>query len=174
MSPSRMTLALGAVLILVGAAIPAAQADSSLFGAVCFPVGDLADATTAGWGVGGFLTTQVAPRVDLGGFVAYTDFVVDTTQPGGGAQYGPTLGAWEFQGLGQFALAPAWKAFLGLGVANYAGRDERGDSQRRTEFAWQLGAAYQLRPFEGRLAYHQIATDGGLTGWIAVSAGILF
>jgi hypothetical protein len=169
----QFTAALLPILAVVLAAAPPAQADSSLLGAVCFPTGDLADVTTAGWSLGGYLTRVLSPRADVGAFGSYTDFVVDTTQPGGGARFGPTLSAWELHGLGQLRFGAA-KGFLGLGIANYSGRDERGDSERRTGFSWQVGVAYQFAPFEGRLSYHQLHAEGGDAGWIALSAGILF
>ena len=165
-----LTLVLAASL----AAAPSVRADSSLFGAVAFPTGDLADVTTAGWSIGGYLTRDLAPRLDGGLLVAYTDFVVDTTQPGGGAQFGPTLSAWEIEALGQLALAASIKATVGVGIGNYSGRDERGQAERRTGFAWQLGVAYEIAPFELRLGYHQLHAEGGNAGWVGAAAGILF
>jgi hypothetical protein len=174
MTRSRTAPLLALALAAGLAAAPAAHADSSLFGAVAFPNGDLADVTTAGWSIGGYLTRDLAPRLDAGLLVAYTDFVVDTTQPGGGAQFGPTLSAWEIEALAQYGLGATVKAFLGLGIGNYSGRDERGDAQRKTAFAWQAGLAYRIEPFELRLAYHYLDAEGGSAGWIGAAAGILF
>jgi hypothetical protein len=162
---------LGAVLVLV-VATPAARAESSLYGGPAFPTGELANATTAGFSFGGYLTGPVLPWLEVGGNVAYNDFTVDTTQPGAGAQFGPTLSAWEFHALGQAEVA-FLQLFLGLGAANYSGRDDAGESQRQTDFAWQAGAAARWYFMEFRLGYHQITTDGVHANWIGVTFGVI-
>ncbi len=161
------------VVALVVAAAPAAQADSSLFFGFNFPTGEFADITTSGWSMGGYSTTNVAPTVDVGGYISYTDFVVDTTQPGAGAQFGPSLNAWEFAALGQIKIL-FLKGYLGLGFANYSGFDENGDSKRQNAFAWPAGVAAHWTIIEGRLGYHQINTDGISPGWVSLTVGILF
>ena len=168
---SSVFIVVAALLIL--AATSAARADSSLFFSVDIPTGELADATTAGWAMGGYSTSNVLPTVAIGGFVAYNDFVVDTTVPGAGAQYGPTLNAWEIEAFGQVDIL-FLKGVLGLGIANYSGLDEEGESQRKTDFAWQIGVAARFYILEGQLVFHQISTDGVKPNWISLTAGILF
>lgn len=162
-----------AAAILILAAAPAALAETSLFGSVGFPTGDFAKVTTAGWSFGGYATKSVLPSVAVGGYVAYTDFVVDTTAPGAGLRYGPSLNAWEIEALGQVDIR-SLKGILGLGVANYSGIDDAGNSQRKSGFAWQLGVAARFTFLEGQLVYHQIKADGGTANWIGLSAGMLF
>jgi len=163
---------IGAALAIL-ASTPAARAESSLFFGVDFPTGDLANATTAGWSMGGYSTGNVLPAVAVGGFVAYNDFVVDTTVPGAGAQYGPTLNAWEIEAFGQVDIL-SLKGIIGLGIANYSGLDEEGESQRKTNFAWQIGVAARFYILEGQLVFHQISTEGVKPNWISLTAGILF
>jgi hypothetical protein len=129
-------------------------------------------ATTAGFTFGGYVTGPVLPWLELGGDVAYNDFTVDTTQPGAGAQFGPTLSGWEFHALGQAEVA-FLQLFLGLGAANYSGRDDAGEAQRQTDFSWQAGAAARWFFMEFRVGYHQISTGGVNANWIGVTFGVM-
>lgn len=173
MTPCRHRAATVAAAILVLAAATTVHAEASLFGGFNFPTGEFAKVTTSGWSFGGYATRDVLPGVAAGGSLTYTDFVVDNTDLNAGLRYGPSLSAWEFAALGKVNILSV-RGIVGLGLANYSGIDDSGDSTRKSGFAWQLGVAAPFFFLEGQLAYHQITTDGGSANWIGLTGGMLF
>jgi len=151
-------------LITVGAA-SSATAGSSVFGGANFPTGDFNNGSDVGWVLGGYHTAPVIPMlVDVGGTLAYNKFSLSSDD---------SFNAWELQALGQVNIL-FLKGFLGLGLANFSGFDDDGNSDRRTKWAWQLGAAAQFLMLEGRLAYHKIDVGEGSVNWVSLTVGLNF
>ncbi len=160
-------------ILLVLSTAPAAQADSSAFFGINFPTGDFTNAAGTGWNLGAYVTGNLLPIVDVGAIVAYNDFSTKQDNHEVGAVFGPTVNAWEFEALGQVNIL-FLKGFIGLGFANYSGVDDAGESKRKTDFAWQVGAAMKALLLEWRLSYHQFSAEQTSVNWISLSAGIVF
>ena len=171
----KSSLLLTMIILLTLGTASAASAGGAIFLGANFPTGGFADGAKTGWSAGGYYTADLMPIVDIGGLVAYNDWSTDAGAIAQGATdpFGGSINAWEIHALGQLKVA-VFKGFLGLGLANYKGLNDMGESSRETAFSWQLGMAANIAMLEGRLGYHQIPVDGGSINWVKVSVGLNF
>jgi len=174
MTCRRSTLVSACLACLILASAPAAHAGASIFAGVNFPTGDFNEGAKTGWALGGYYTWDLLPLVDVGATVAYNDFSLGLSGiPDLDEAFGTSFNAWEVEALGQVNVL-IFKAFLGLGLANYTGIDADGSDKRKTKFAWQVGLAAEFFILEARLGYHQINTDASSPNWVALTLGLTF
>jgi len=175
MTIRKPSVVFATVAFLILAAAPMAHAGGSIFGGVNFPTGEFNDGASTGWNLGGYYTAGLIPLVEIGGLVAYNDFsgamnfIPDEIDD----IFGYSINAWGIEDLGQVNLL-FMRGFLGLGIANSTGIDEEGGSDRKTNFAWQVGLAMKFLMLEGRLGYHQINAEQSSPNWVGLTVGLVF
>jgi|GEM_PF-6581393 len=162
-----------AILLSLGSA-STASAGGSIFAGVDFPTGGFSDGAKTGWTAGGIYGFDLMPIVDLGAYVAYSDFSTSLTD----IQViddalGGSINVWELHALGSLSFG-FLKGSLGLGVASYSDVDENLESSRSTDFSWQLGLAASFSKLEARLAYHQVPVDQSSINWVSLTLGLGF
>lgn len=172
MNIRKTTFAL--VLVLALGAASTASAGGSIFAGANFPTGGFGDGAKTGWNLGGYYTFDAMPIVDIGALVAYSDFSTDLGDfPKLDEALGGSINVWEFHALGQLKFLML-KGFLGLGLGSYKDVNELFESERKTDFSWQIGLSMDIAMLEGRLGYHQIPVDESSINWMSLTIGLKF
>lgn len=174
MNTSKLNVFLVLALLLTLGTASTATAGGSIFGGVNFPTGGFSDAAKTGWNAGATYSFDLMPIVDLGAYLAYSDFSTSATDIQAiDDALGGSINVWELHALGSLKIL-FLKGSLGLGVASYKDVDENFESSRSTDFSWQIGLAASFAMLEARLAYHQIPVDESSINWMSLTLGLSF
>ena len=162
------------VLILALGAASTASAGGSIFAGANFPTGGFSDGAKTGWNLGGYYTFDLMPIVDIGGLLAYSDFSTDLGDfPELDEALDGSINVWELHALGQLNFLML-KGFLGLGIGSYKDVNDLFETERKTDFSWQIGLSMNIAVLEARLGYHQIPVEESSINWMSLTVGLTF
>lgn len=162
----KSVIFLGIVCLLALGATTQTQAGIGAFAGVNFPSGTFGDTANTGYQIGANYTFPLLPIVHIGAWGAYNHF-------GGDGEI--SFNNWELLAIGKVKVPIAGlHGLIGLGFANSGGKGITGESfDRETDFAYALGAGWDMTLLTFALTYHQVGSEI-TTNWFTLSAGVNF
>jgi hypothetical protein len=166
MIPRKSVVLLGIACLLALGLTTQAQAGIGAFAGINFPTGTFSNDANTGYQIGASYTMPLLPIAHIGAWGAYNSF-------GGKGEL--SFNNWELLAIGKVNVPiTGLHGLIGLGFANSGGKGINGESSdRETDFAYALGAGWDMTLLTFALTFHQVGSET-TANWFTLSAGVNF